>query len=594
MLLSQKYNLHIYLLLVLLKECFCDSKVEVEIKQGLLYGKREKTYLKEKSYYTFKGIPYAEAPVGELRFKAPNPHKGWDGAYQAYKNKPTCVQQNTKMRNGDTYGISGSEDCLYISVFTPSLQGSAAVVVFDHHDNFRTSYNGTRKYSPEFFAEEDVIVVTISYRLSIFGFLTTEDDVIPANNGLRDYLLGLQWVKENIKSFGGNPDRVTLMGSKGGATVANIMLYSKQATDLFNAVTIQSGTTYEAIYFPKNPKQFAFKLAKLVGVDTNETSALLEELQKIDALTLYSNASDLISNIDEYEKYQRSVFPFAPTIEPENPNAILTVMPEDGNIVNDVPVLIGFNSREGLDHTSYLLFDPNLLKQIKDFFVHFPIRSNYRFDVNNTAFNDYKEDIQKFYFKEGRLHYNNLLDYATYVGDTVQNYAINYAAKKLAADLKSPTYYYMFDFYGTINENMLFMATNVRWGIENWGATVMDELCYLHVCNRIRKNYDYLKGLVSTQNEIKVLKKMVRLWTNFAKTGNPTPTKSDDVLKSLVWQPIDKASDNLKYLHITKNFRMEMNPLGKREKFWDTTLKKYAEMAVDGVAQRIEKSHDEL
>ncbi|CAG9795647.1 unnamed protein product [Diatraea saccharalis] len=499
------------------------------------------------------------------------------------------------MRNGETYGISGSEDCLYISVFTPNLEGSAAVMVFDYHDNFRTGYNGTKKYSPEIFAEENVIVVTISYRLSILGYLTTEDGVIPANNGLKDYLLGLKWVKENIKSFGGDPNRITLMGSKGGGTVANIMLYSKQASGLFNAVTIQSGTSYEAIYFPENAKQFALKLAELVGVTSSDSQTLLEELQKIDVVSLYDKESDVLtSNLDFYEKYQRSVFPFAPIIEPEHPDAILTTMPENGKIINDVPVLIGFNSREGLDHTSYILFEPKILSSIKDFFVHFPIRTNFRFDVNNTAFVDYKEDIRKFYLTGGYLHYNNLLEYAIYVGDTLQNYAINYAARKLANELNSPTYYYMFDFYGSFNENMLFLATNIHWGIENWGATVADELCYLHVCNRIRKNYNYFKGLVATQNELKVLKKMVRLWTNFAKTGNPTPSKNDDVLKRLSWQPIEKGNADLKYLHITKNFRMELNPLGAREKFWDETLKKYGNMAVEGVAQKVKEVHEEL
>jgi hypothetical protein len=75
---------------------------------------------------------------------------------------------------------------------------------------------------------------------------------------------------------------------------------------------------------------------------------------------------------------------------------------------------------------------------------------------------------------------------------------------------------------------------------------------------------------------------------------NPTPNKNDDVLMSLSWLPIDKESENLRYMHITKNFRMEVNPLGHREQFWDKTLKKYSEYAVDGVAQTVEKPREEL
>jgi carboxylesterase type B len=453
-----------------------------------------------------------------IMLQPPKPHQGWEGTYEAYHDKPKCVQQNSKMRNGEKFGISGSEDCLYISIFTPSLDGSAAVVVFDHHDNFRTGYNGTKKYSPEIFAEEDVIVVTLNHRLSILGYLTTENDVIPANNGLRDYLLALQWVKDNIKQFGGDPNRVTLMGSKGGASLAQIMLYTKQATGLFNAVTMQGGTTFEAIYFPQTPKQYAFKLGEILDIKTDDSKTLLAGLQNIDVFKLYENETE-VASMNDYEMNQRSVFPFVPVIENEHPNAILTGTPEERAIVNDVPLLIGFNSREGLDHASYLLFQPEILKNLHDFFVHFPIRSNFRFDVNSTAFKDFKDEINEFYFKDGYLHYGNLMEFPVYVGDTVQNYAINYAARKIASRLKSSTFYYMFDFYGMLNENMLFITTNVRSGIENWGASIGDELCYLHVCGFIRKNYNKVTDMLTVQNEIKVLKKMVRLWTNFAKTG---------------------------------------------------------------------------
>ncbi|KAL4705579.1 hypothetical protein ACJJTC_006907 [Scirpophaga incertulas] len=590
---SYKYIICFVIILISLKASICFETVSVKLKQGELSGTVEKTFLNNADYFSFRGIPYAEPPLGELRFKPPKPHSGWEGILDAHKNKQKCVQNNSKKRNKEKFGISGSEDCLYINVFTPKLDGSAAVLVFDYHDDFRTGYNGTKKYSPEILAEEDVVVVVINHRLSILGYLTTEDDAIPANNGLRDYLLGLQWINENIKHFGGDPGRVTLMGSKGGATLANIMLYSKRATGLFNAVTLQSGTVFEAIYFPENPRQYAFKLGELFDINTDDGHTLLTELQKIDVNQLYEKETSVI-DIDIIEAIQRNVFPFEPVLEAESSDAILTALPEHSKIVNDVPVMIGYNSREGLDHASFLLFQPRILNSLKDFFVHFPIRMGFRFDINSTAFEQYKADINNFYFKEGYLNYNNILDYVIYVGDTLQNYAINYAARKMAKELTSPTYYYMFDFYGSLNEHMLFITKNTGYSIETWGASVGDELCYLHVCGFIRDNYKKIKDHITVQNEIKVMKKMIRLWANFAKTGNPTPNEYDPVLKSLTWHPIDKDGENLKYLHMRKNFRMEINPLGKREAFWDTTLKKYGEMVIDGVAHNEEQVRDEL
>ncbi|KAL0869743.1 hypothetical protein ABMA27_005972 [Loxostege sticticalis] len=592
----EKYFL-VYLLGISLIESFtCEENVEVKIKQGLVSGKLEKTFLTGKPYYSFKGIPYAEPPVGELRFKPPKAPLDWGNKpYEAYTDKPTCVQFCSRTRNGEEYGISGSEDCLYVNIFTPDLKGSAAVLVFDYHDNFRTGFNGTRTYSPEFLPEENVVVVTVSHRLGLIGYLTTEDDAIPPNNGVRDYIFALKWIKENIQNFGGDPNRVTLMGSKGGAVLANILLYSKAAKGLFNSVTIQSSSAHEAIFFPHNPRKTAFEIGKHLSIETEDSATLLKELQNFDAVKILEKEVEVIDD-ETFIQYQMSIHPFGPVLEQEGPDAVLTTLPENSKIVNDVPVLIGFNSREGLDLAQLYFFDPRSFDESKEnFFFHFPIRTDFRFDVNNTAFEQFKEELVEFYFKDGVISYDNLLEYTAYVGDLLQNYALNTAARKLSSELKSPTFYYMFDFNGLFNENWMYIAKNSRgYYLETWGAGVADELCYLHVCSRIRIKYLDLKKAVSEQGEYKVVKKMIRMWANFAKTGNPTPSEKDSVLKNFKWKPIDKNSKDLAYAHIKKSIKMDVNPLGKRETFWDTTLNKYSQMAVDGVAQKVESTKDEL
>ncbi|CAH2042176.1 unnamed protein product, partial [Iphiclides podalirius] len=569
----------------------CDNTESLHIKQGELLGKIEKSTLKNHKYYSFKGIPYAQAPIGELRFKPPKEHQGWSGAYEAFTEKPTCFQYVSRIRNYETRGISGSEDCLYLNVFTPNITGSAPVVVFDYNDNFRSGFNGTKTYSPDFFMEEDVVVVMINHRLRVFGYLTTEDDVIPGNNGLRDFIMGLQWVKNNIGSFGGDASRVTLMGSSGGAILVDILLYSVKAKNLFSAAILQSGTSMQSFCFYDRPREAAFKLGELVGVNTTDSVTLLKGLQEIDAEKLITEEGNVF-DYNEFELTQILVQPFSPTIERDNQDAVLTFLPENGRVVNDVPVIIGLNSREGLDLVSHLIYQPRLLTDLHQFFFHLPKRTDFRFDRNSSVYEDAIKEIQNFYLEEGYLYYNNILEYAVYVGDVLQNYALNYAVGKLSQERKSETFYYMFDFRGLLNGNSENMARYAVSSMEHWGATIIDELCYLHLCSYLKTSYTKLYQLPSEQPEFKVLKNMVRLWTNFAKYRNPSPDISDTLLKDFVWQPVNKEAGSKNYLHITKKLRMRENPLGERIKFWDDFMNKYSALAQDGLVT--DYSHDEL
>ncbi|XP_028025519.1 esterase E4-like [Bombyx mandarina] len=591
---TRKYNcLFFYFFVLNAPKHVYTEDVEVKLGNGVLLGKIEKSLLKENDFLAFRGIPYGEAPVGKLRFKPPVPHKGWEGTYEAYVEKPTCLQFSSRMRNGEEFGISGSEDCLFINIFTPSLKGSAPVVVFDYNDNFRTGFNGSLTYAPDFFVEEGVVVVTISHRLGLLGYLTTEDDVIPGNNGLRDFLLGLQWIQDNIKSFGGDASRVSVMGNRGGAAIAETLLYSKKAKGLFSAVMIQSGTTLEAMYFYRTPKAKAFEFGRVLKIETDDSEVLLEGLQKVEAGELLRNEIGVLDN-DEFENDQHSTFPFAPTIEPENPEAVITNLPENGHIVNDVPVLIGFNSREGLDLTSHFLAMPQLVShQIEENIVQFPIRQNYRFVNGDKAYKEAAKDILEFYFEDKSVHYGNVMEYTVYAGDVLQMYALQKAVTKLSAELQSNLYFYMFDFLGEFNENSYHISRFSRYKTENHGATIGDELCYLHLCNRIRNTYKQILKLPNVLQDVKLLKKMVRLWTNFAKSRNPTPSKDDTVLNGLIWNPVVKEANVLNYLHITKKPRMSVDPLGDRAKFWDNFLDKYSKMAVDGIV-KAKETKDEL
>nr|CAH7761876.1 unnamed protein product [Callosobruchus chinensis] len=191
---------------------------EVSIPQGALRGSYRYSYHSRK-FSAFEGIPYAKPPVGDLRFSPPQPADGWKGVLNADQTY-TCTQY---LPLPIVEGVQGQEDCLYMNVYVPRerIEGNENldVVVHIHGGGFMIGAPSIMA-GPEMLMDRDIVYVNFNYRLNIFGFLNTQDDVVSGNNGLKDQSMALQWIKDNIKYFGGNPDSVTLTGlSAGGASV---------------------------------------------------------------------------------------------------------------------------------------------------------------------------------------------------------------------------------------------------------------------------------------------------------------------------------------------------------------------------------------
>jgi len=181
----------------------------------------------------YKGIPFAAPPVGDLRWRAPKPVAHWEGVRQADKFGPTCVQGN---------GNGSSEDCLYLNVWTAAKSASEKrpVMVWIYGGGYYTGSGSQPMYDGEALAQKGAVVVTLNYRLGLFGFfsypeLTKESDRRGAANfGVMDAIAALQWVQKNISQFGGDPKRVTIFGESAGAgMVANLMV-TPQAKGLFH------------------------------------------------------------------------------------------------------------------------------------------------------------------------------------------------------------------------------------------------------------------------------------------------------------------------------------------------------------------------
>ena len=204
--------------------------------------------------HQFRGIPYAAAPVGELRFRPPQPAPAWTGTRDATRFGPQAPQAVAQMELlfGGTPPPS-SEDCLTLNIYTPSPDaGRRPVLVWIHGGAFLTGSGSTPWYNGQSFAaNHDVVVVTINYRLGVLGFLHLDDVgggeyAGSGNLGLLDQVAALEWVRDNIEAFGGDPDNVTAFGESAGAMSVGTLLGTPAAKGLFVKAIPQSGAAHNA------------------------------------------------------------------------------------------------------------------------------------------------------------------------------------------------------------------------------------------------------------------------------------------------------------------------------------------------------------
>ncbi|XP_066292904.1 fatty acyl-CoA hydrolase precursor, medium chain-like [Branchiostoma lanceolatum] len=244
----------------------------------------------------FRGIPYAAPPVGPLRFRDPQPHPGWDGVRDATQTPPECPQR----------GDSCCEDCLYLNVYVPGQpqEGSLAVMIYIHGGGFHSKSSGDPDPTP-LAVTGNVIIVTINYRLNVFGFLSTGDQAAPGNYGLLDQHFAMVWVKDNIRAFGGNPDMVTIYGRSAGGQAIGMHVLSPINNGLFRrAISGSEGPTSMGTLTVK-PQSTAMALGAALGCDTSDTTAMVECMRSKDVDEVYSasRSRDVSAPPDSLYKY---------------------------------------------------------------------------------------------------------------------------------------------------------------------------------------------------------------------------------------------------------------------------------------------------
>ncbi|WOF23530.1 carboxylesterase family protein [Microbacterium betulae] len=213
---------------------------------------------------TFLGIPYAQPPVGPLRFQAPQPHEPWDGVRDATHHGATPQRGITGVTMIPEPSVPG-RSTLNVNVFTPRPSADAAlpVLVYIHGGSYVSGSIASPWYDGRAFARDGVVVVTLSYRLGFDGFGWISD--APSNRGVRDWIAALEWVQANVRAFGGDPDRVTIAGQSAGGGAVLTLLGIPAAQHLFTAAWAMSATI--GVITPAAAESFGRRIAREAGVE---------------------------------------------------------------------------------------------------------------------------------------------------------------------------------------------------------------------------------------------------------------------------------------------------------------------------------------
>lgn len=270
----------------------------VKTKQGLVEGLKSE----DGKTAVFRGIPYAQPPVGELRFRRPQEHTPWEGVLSCKEFSSRCPQADpTKMgfyakEFYDAFVPDCEEDCLYLNLWVPAdctPESKLPVLFWVHGGAFMHGWGSEKEFDGEGFAQKGVILCTINYRVNAFGFFAHPDleqeteEHVSGNYGILDQIFALKWVRENIAAFGGNPEKITLAGQSAGCMSVQSIISSPLSRGMMRGAILQSGGGIRAVHETPNKEQLwdiSKRLMEQLQVKT------IAELREIPANTLMEAA----------------------------------------------------------------------------------------------------------------------------------------------------------------------------------------------------------------------------------------------------------------------------------------------------------------
>nr|AGC24394.1 carboxylesterase [Locusta migratoria] len=467
--------------------------------------------------------------------KDPLPADGWEGVRDATEYGSDCIQPDG----------SGSEDCLYLNVYVPDVPEEGAklpVLFWVHGGGFYYNSGSDTEHGPDFLISYGVILVTINYRLSQLGFLTTGDEVVPGNAGLKDQHLALVWAKQNIASFGGDPDQITLWGQSAGGMSVSLHLVSPLSTDLFSRIIIQSGNFIGQPASLEMARQNAFKLGAVLGLETDDSQQLVDFLRSVDVADLLVD-NTLVMTDEQKEMY--SYNPWWPSIEPDLEGALMPESPIqrliDGRFLQ-IPIFTGVTSGE---MGSGMLSSTAQIDTLNNRFVE-AVGPNLHLPTVEQQ-QEAAAKLRQFYFGDDVISADNPKPLVDFGNDMSMFASTDALVRKVTEITDLPVFYYEFDYH--------VESVNVS----EWGAPHSSDLPFLF----LRKDTVY--NLDPNSDEDKVRRNLLRCYTNFAKYGNPTP-KADPV----VWEAYNNETRS--YMLMQATFTLSQDKDAERMDFWEENV----------------------
>ncbi|XP_034108062.1 glutactin [Drosophila albomicans] len=468
------------------------ATVELADKQGAVRGNYGKTAWTNQSILQFRGIPYAEAPVESLRFKAPVERLPWTGTHDALDFGQRCpVITNLDAQLSDEQ----LEDCLNLCVYTKNLTARQPVMFYVYGGGY---YNGSSQdHPPNYLLEKDVVLVVPHYRVGALGWLTTLSEDLPGNAPIGDILLALNWVQKHISKFGGDPSQVTIFGQSAGAGVTSALLLSPRSSDQqFQRAIVQSGSIFASWAITKEPAEQARRICEQLGCEQCDKRKKL--------LSCVQNASVKELLLATQEESFSPVVGDLQGILPQQPQQVL-------DNYQGVPLMTGFTQHDGsFVLASYYDIVASKMSNVSALSVRQFTQALMDLTKDATGLAD--QLLYRLLFTPELLNshdHNEALPAYFDLTSTVymKSPVINLASKLLTKQPSSPVYVYSFEYEGE----------HTRFGYEfgneqypfNGGVHHSNDNLYLFATHPLQGN------------DTLMAQRMVDIWTSFAITGVP-------------------------------------------------------------------------
>ncbi|PIK53876.1 putative acetylcholinesterase [Apostichopus japonicus] len=483
---------------------------------------------------TYYGIPYAEPPVGDLRFKPPVAKGKLESPFSASEIGKSCIQIDPQVTGLPLTNEEMSEDCLFLDVIVPHPRPEKAAVFFWIHGGGFTIGAGNMPLGGTIplVSYGNLIAVSINYRLNAFGFMTTVDDLIPGNLGLRDQQLALKWVQENIEAFGGDPERVTIGGVSAGSSSASLQMLSPDSSGLFKNVIMQSGSSldvWNTFRSPEDGRREVKAMAKLLECSPED----IEDDPKLLQCLLAAPAEAILEMSSKVgEELGNPSFPSpGPSLDgvflPQDPLSLI----EAGKI-NGENVIVGTNAEEGTLFLYMISQDKEVRPKVNS--TTFGVALSLLFNDNiDPALHDL---IKLIYAPDPSILLDESRDdffkeVTQYLGDRTFLCSESKFGRKVSPFLD--VYRYTMTYVPSKN----FM--DIKWA----GAAHGDEILY--VSGGVFEGKFYNE---STEEEKVLSRKALSYWVNFIQTGNPNTPEDAEPNSLPIWPKFTKEDELFKDL----------------------------------------------